>query len=385
MKLNIKNLFKYMPTVVFCLFIFIMSIMFLLLPKNEYSSQEKRKLSSIPEITFEKFFSGDFGREFETYLSDHMPFRSFFVGTNAYYDLYSGRNGSNGIYSGGENYLFTKPVQYDENMDRNISYIDEFADRTGLPVYMCIVPTSGFIMQNELPANHYEYKDDEIMDIIKSDLKKYGDNIKFIDLISSFSDQASSAQLFYKTDHHWTSEGAYNGYSAIAKSMGFVPTNKEQFKIENYNGFYGTSYAKSALWFSEPDTIEIWENKNHTDNTITVTIKDGKDEITSNTMFFKENLKTEDQYTTFLNGNHGYVKITNNENKNGKKLLIIRDSYAHCLAPFLADNYEEIVLIDLRYYKISVSAAAKSEEVNEVLVLYGLDSIVNDTDIRYLM
>lgn len=385
MKLKIKNFPKYMPTFFFCIFIFSVFIMFIVLPKNEYSSEEKRKLSEMPECTVEKVADGTFGKEFETYLSDQMPFRTFFVGLDAYYDLYSGRNGSNGIYSGNNGCLFSEPVQYSDNLDKNISYADEFADRVNLPVYMCIVPSAGYIMQDKLPLNHYEYKDDELFDTIKSDIEKYGNNIKFIDIMQSFKSKSSSTQLFYKTDHHWTSEGAYNAYIDISEAMDIIPTDIAQFNIESYGGFYGTGYAKSALWLTQPDTIQLWKNTSHDQNTVTVEVKDGNDTKTSDSMFFESNLETNDQYTTFLDGNHGYVKITNNENKNGKKLLIIRDSYAHCLAPFLADNYSEIVLVDLRYYKNSVSALAKTEESDEVLIIYGLDNIVNDTDIAYLM
>lgn len=373
-----------MPTVVFCAFIFVTFILYIILPKNSYSAEEKRNLQSMPEPTVDKILNGEFEQDFETFLSDQMPFRTFFVGTNAYCSLYSGQNGSNGIYKGSDGYLFTKPVEYNELLDKNISYIAEFAEKTEIPTYMCIVPTSGYIMQNNLPKNHYEYKDNDLINTTKNDLKKADSNIHFIDLIPSFTEKSNSEQLFYKTDHHWTSSGAYTAYEIIADVMGLNATPKSEFNITTHNDFYGTSYAKSALWLTKPDTIELWKNKNHTDSTISVYIKDGQKEINSNTMFFDENLLTDDKYTAFLDGNHGYVKITNNDNKNSKKLLIIRDSYAHSLAPFLADNYSEITLIDLRYYKSPVSSLIKDQSIDETLILYGLDTITTDTNIAYL-
>ncbi|MGN1457387.1 MAG: DHHW family protein [Acutalibacteraceae bacterium] len=384
MKPKIKNSLKYMPTVVFCAFIFMIFILYILLPKNSYSAEEKRNLSSMPEPTADTIFNGEFEQDFETFLSDQMPMRTFFVGTNAYCSLYSGHNGSNGIYKGSDGYLFTKPVEYSELLDKNISYISEFAEKTEIPTYMCIVPTSAYIMQDKLPKNHYEYKDDELINTAKADLRKSDSNINFIDLIPSFSEKSGSEQLFYKTDHHWTSTGAYTAYGVIADSMGLNAMPKSEFSITTHNDFYGTSYAKSALWLTKPDTIELWKNKNHTNSTISVYIKDGQKEINSNSMFFDENLSTDDKYTAFLDGNHGYVKITNNDNKSAKKLLIIRDSYAHSLAPFLADNYSEITLIDLRYYKSPVSTLIKEQNIDETLILYGLDTITTDTNIAYL-
>lgn len=384
MKPKIKNSLKYMPSFAFCAFIFVIFILYIVLPKNSYSAEEKRNLSSMPEATVNTILNGEFEQDFETFLSDQMPLRTFFVGTNAYCNLYSGQNGSNGIYSGSDGYLFTKPVEYNELLDKNISYIAEFAKKTEIPTYMCIVPTSGYIMQDKLPKNHYEYRDNELINTAKAVLRKSDSNIKFIDLMPSFSEKSNSQQLFYKTDHHWTSNGAYTAYGTIADSMGLNATPKSEFTVTGYDSFYGTSYAKSALWLTKPDTIELWKNKNHTDSTISVYIKDGQKEITSNSMFFDENLSTSDKYTAFLDGNHGYVKITNNDNKSAKKLLIVRDSYAHSLAPFLADNYSEITLIDLRYYKSPVSSLIKDQSIDETLILYGLDTITTDTNTAYL-
>ena len=384
MKQKIKNSLKYMPSFVFIAFIFCIFILYIVLPKNSYSAEEKRNLSQMPEPTADKILNGEFETDFETFLADQLPFRTFFVGTNAYCSLYIGQNGSNGIYKGSDSYLFTKPVEYNELLDKNISYISEFAESTKIPTYMCVVPTSAYIMQDKLPENHYPYKDDELINTIKTDLNNSESEIKFIDLIPTFSEKSSTEQLFYKTDHHWTSSGAYTAYGVIADFMGFNATDKSQFDISTYDNFYGTSYAKSALWLNHPDTIELWKNKNHTTDTFSVTIKDGQKEETSNSMFFEENLNTDDKYTAFLDGNHGYVKITNHSNPNGKKLLIIRDSYAHSLAPFLADNYSEITLIDLRYYKSSVSSLITEQSIDETLILYGLDSITNDTNIAYL-
>ena len=384
MKSKIKNSLKYMPTFVFIAFIFCIFILYIILPKNSYSAEEKRNLSQMPQATVEKVFNGEFETDFETFLADQLPFRTFFVGTNAYCSLYTGHNSSNGIYKGSNGYLFSKPVEYNELLDKNISYISEFAEKTNIPTYMCIVPTSAYIMQDKLPKNHYQYKDNELFNTIKADLKNSDSDVKFIDLIPTFSEKSTSEQLFYKTDHHWTSDGAYTAYSVIAQAMGFNATDKSQFEISTYNDFYGTAYSKSALWFNQPDIIELWKNKTHTSDTVSVTIKDGQNEQTYNTMFFEENLKTDDKYTAFLNGNHSYVKITNNSNPNGKKLLIVRDSYAHSLAPFLADNYSEITLIDLRYYKSPVSSIVSEQHIDETLFLYGLDNITNDTNITFL-
>ena len=166
-----KKYIKLAPIAAFCLMLFIMPIMYLITPDSDYSPLEKRKLSQFPIPTAETVFSGEFGEDYETYLSDQVPFRTFFVGTNAYYDLFSGRNGIGGIYRGNDNYLLVSPVKINSTFEKNVQYIDEFLDELKVPSYICIVPSSGFINEDKLPTNHYEYNDDTIIEEVYSRLE----------------------------------------------------------------------------------------------------------------------------------------------------------------------------------------------------------------------
>lgn len=381
---NLKAYVKYMPTAVFCLFIFAVMIMYIVIPDSDFSALEKRSLSDMPKPAVNTALDGSFGKDFETYLADQMPLRTFWVGTNAYYNLFSGRNGQNGVYKAKDDYLMAEPVRDNPLLEKNISYINEFIENVQIPSYVCIVPTSGYIYSNELPAVHYEYNDDDIIEKAHELFRETSEYTKFVDITDKFKELSADEQLYYKTDHHWTSLGAYECYKLLGKAMGFTPTNIRDFEIESHDGFYGTNYSKSALWFTPSESIELWKNTNHSGNSITVSLQDGEDVTVSNSMFFEENLNTQDQYTVFLGGNHAMVRIKNEQYSGDKKLLVLRDSYSHCIAPFLADNYSEIVLIDLRYYKDNVSELVKSEEIDQLLVLYSLDSIVNSTDIAYL-
>ncbi|MDE7390608.1 MAG: hypothetical protein K2M82_06685 [Lachnospiraceae bacterium] len=376
---------KYMPSFVFSFFIFAVAIMYVALPMSDYSELEKRSLSEMPEVTAENVLNGTFGQKFETYLADHMPMRTFWVGANSYYDMYSGRNGSNGVYKGEDGFLFAVPVNYSTTLDSNVEYIDEFARSVNLPTYMCIIPSAGYIMGDKLPSRHYEYNDDALIDVVKYDLNELNSNIKYVDVVQDFKLKADSEQLYYKTDHHWTSLGAYECYTTLGRSLGYTPTPKNKFKVEKYYNFYGTSYGKAGLWDNDGESIELWKNAEHTKTNITVTIAENGEVTSTNSMFFMDNMYSDDQYTTFLDGNHGLVTITNSYVENDKRLLVLRDSYTHCLAPFLADNYSEIVLVDLRYYKGTVSDLVKTENIDQILALYSLDSIINSTDIAYLL
>lgn len=375
-----KDLVKYMPALAFCLIIAVIPIMYLAIPDSDFSSLEKRKLSQMPKPTFKTVFNGKFGKDFETYLNDQMPMRTFFVGTNAYYDLLSGRNGQSGIYKADDDYLMVTPVEEGTVLQNNIKYVSEFIEDVETPSYICIVPSSGYIYADKLPANHYEYHDGDIIGMITNNFTNFK-NAQFVDITEPFELLSKTEQLYYRTDHHWTSKGAYECYKTLGSYMGFKPSDESDFDIESYSGFYGTNYSKSALWGTKEEAIELWNNKYIPEGTVEVAIDDNGEITTSNDMFFRENLKTNDQYTTFLDGNHAKVTITNHHAESHKKLLVLRDSYSHCLAPFLAANYEEITLIDLRYYLEPVSQIVKSETIDQILIIYSIDSIVNSTDI----
>lgn len=371
---------KYLPTFLFCGFIFAMMVLWLALPKSSYSPQEKRTLAEFPACNTDTLLNGDFQKSLDTWLSDHMPGRNFFVGLNADYDLLSGRNGAKGIYLGTDNYLFPKPVQEGEGLLKNAGYIQEFADDIDIPVYMTVIPSSGYVNSGKLPWNHETYKDNEWIEAFRQQL---GKNVRFVDVQEDFVKAAADRQLYYKTDHHWTSLGAYECYRLLGAAMGYTPLVESDFDKETVEGFYGTSYAKAALWFLPPDTMELWTNRHQPADAVTVDIHDGQDSKSGTSYFFRDQLGNDDKYPVFLDGNHSLVRITN-EAAEGGTLVVIKDSYAHTLVPFLSQHYRNIIMVDLRYYKKEVSALAEQEHADAVLLLYSLDNLAADTNLSYL-
>lgn len=363
-----------------CAFIFIIMLLFFILPKDTFSTQEKRELSAFPELTAETVMNAKFQNELDTYLSDHIPGRNFFVGTSACLELAEGRNGSKDIYVGSDGYLFPKPSKETENLKKNAGFIKEYSDYSDIPVYMTVVPSSGYINQNKLPALHETYQDDKLINEFKAGL---GDNVIFTDVTKAFSEKAGSAQLYYKTDHHWTSKGAYECYALLGKSMGFEPVPESGFSKEKEEGFYGTSYSKSALWMLSSDSIELWSAKNQPKDSVTIEISDGSDKKTGKSYFFREHLNEDDKYPVFLDGNHSLVRITNKAVDSGT-LIVLKDSYAHSIVPFLSQNYHEIIMADMRYYKKEISALAAKEGADGILILYSLDNLSNDNNLAYL-
>ncbi len=358
--------------------------LFLALPKAEYSSSEKRYLAKAPEVSFESFFKGELtnaleGGENGGYIPDHFPFRTFFVGVNAYWNLLTGSTASNGYYYGDDGYIITKPAD-SNRAEKNMELINRFSasfDEVGLMV----VPSAGYMLESKLPKVHADYPDEQVYAYINANK---ADNIRFYNLSEDFGDHmVSDEQVYYKTDHHWTSLGAYTAYGRFCADKGLEPTVREAFTVSTYDNFYGTTYSSSGYFLRDPDTLEIWENKELADS-IKVTITEGTESNNFDSMYFEEHLSEDDMYPVFLDGNHALVTIENAKAKTDDTILIIKDSFAHCAAPFFAENYAKVIMVDLRYYKLPVTDIVESESVDEVLFLYGMNNFCTDTNLAYL-
>lgn len=379
---NRNKIGKYIPAVVFLIFIYGMALWFIFSPKPDYSSSEKRYLQKFPEVTAEKLLSGDFGSEFETFFADRFPQRNTWVGLNAYTALAEGNNGASGVYNCKNGYLINKPVSTENNLDKNIGAVADFAKSIDTPTTVMLVPSTGYIVDDVLPTFHDKYNDDEDISKISSTLSK--DKIGFVDLRERFkSEYKNGSQLYYKTDHHWTTKGAYTGYQELCKALGITTIDDSTLKKDSYPDFYGTTYSSSGFWLTPSDNIEIWNNPKNSDRNISVKITEGANIKTSGSMYFTDHLKEDDKYPVFIDGNHALTEITNTNAKNGT-ILLIKDSFSHSLAPFLAENYSKVVLVDLRYYKESVSDLVTIYNPEQVVVLYGIDNLATDTDIVWL-
>lgn len=376
------NVAKFLPTFLFLIFIFAMGVWFIFSPKSDYSSAEKRYLQKFPEVSFESISSGEFGSEFESYFADHFPKRDLWVGMNAYYNLSIGNNGANGVYNCGDDYLVNKPVSTENNIPKNVDAIIDFKNTIDTPVTVMFAPSTGYITEDVLPKVHDTYNDDVYFEDVSEKFAESG--ISFVDLRQSFKDEyKNGGQLYYKTDHHWTTLGAYTAYAELCKQLGTAPASKDKFEVETYNDFYGTTYSTSGFWLTPPDEIEVWNNPENTDKNIRVKITEGANTEEYSSMYFYDHLEEDDKYPVFIDGNHAVTEITNT-NAAGGTIVMIKDSFAHSLAPFLAENYSKIVLVDMRYYKNSVSEIVAQENPEQVVVMYGIDNIATDTDIVWL-
>lgn len=363
----------------FCGFLAVMLVLFLVLPKQSFSEKEKRVLAQAPDASVDAVFSGTFGTQAERYVADHIPGRDFFVGISNYYDLFSGRQVTKDIYLADGQRLLERPnVEDPAAIRRNMTAINQFAETVSQTVHLMIVPSAGYVTQNAILGLHSAYTDDEIIHSIYS---QTGERMAVVGLVEAFSSAQEPEELYYRTDHHWTSLGAYSAYSAYMDAVGRCAVGKDLFTVERHPGFYGTTYARSGLWLVPPEEIELWS----TGKSFTVTAyKNVQDTVGTahEGLFYRERLQEQDKYTVFLNGNQPLVRIHNAEGEG--RLLVIRDSYANCLGTFLANSYQEVVLVDLRYYKTPVSDLVKAEGFDEILVCYSLYNFLTDANFPWL-
>ena len=370
-----KKTFYWALPVCFLLILAVFCAGFFLLPKQSFAENEKRVLSEPPVFSWENLMNGTLTEQAQTYIADHFPLREAFVGLHAYWELLLGQNGDSGIYRGKDGYLFALQGKIDlEKEKSNINAIRAFAQRNQLAATWMIVPCAGATLDSKLPLFHKAYRDSEMLATLRETI---GDD-RLIDTEALFKEHLDT-QLYYKTDHHLTSAGSRLLYEAYCKQNSIAP--HDFTKTKTTDDFYGTAYSKSGLWLTEPDTLEILEEDG---GDYTVTITEGPNETTSDSLYFPAHLDDKDQYPVFLDGNHALVKIQNNRCHNGKKLLIIKDSFAHCMTTFLAAEYETIYMVDLRYHRSPVADLLQSEGIRDLLVVYGAENLATSTDIAWL-
>ncbi|MGI6174862.1 MAG: DHHW family protein [Christensenellales bacterium] len=362
--------------IAFCMFLFCMLALFVFLPKETFSDTEKRYLEEPPSLSWDELISGKFASSAESYAADHIAGRDFFVGLNAYYDYYSNRQVTKDIYVSSSGRLVERPVVFDTDaIDKNMRYINQFSEQIGQPVEFMIVPSAGYIYSDELQGLYDPYLDDEIIQYAYAQTSA---GIQTIDAAGAFLQDAGKQDLYYHTDHHWTSSGAYAAYSAYMRSIGREPLDKDAFDIETHDGFYGTTYSRSALWLDEPDAIELYRTDTH------FTVSNADNDEVNDGVFYPNRLSDPDMYTAFLDGNHSLVRIQNHDENAQGKLLIIRDSYANCFGSIVANDYEEVVLIDLRYYKQGVAELCAAESFDQILIQYCIGNFMTDANFVWL-
>lgn len=365
---------KKLLTILVMFIIISLLCLFILLPKEDFSEIENRSLTNLPKFSLSKIVDGSYMEDIEEYINDHFPFRNIFMNIRTISNKYIGKENIGDVYFSDDDYLIEK---YDEvrNQDRIISVINDFYDNNiDKNISVMFVPTKIFVYQDKLPKNVDVYNQGDVIKYLYDGLNN---DIKKIDIGNKLLEEKDNYQLFYKTDHHWTTYGAYFGYMeyALENKIDYIDIslfNKEVIS----DSFIGSTYSKVVDPMSMNEEIVLFNYKSY-DIDVNYVMSDKNTKTLYNFMY----LNKKDKYAMFLDNNHPLIKITNNDIKNRGSLLVIKDSYANSMIPFLVNHYSYIYVIDPRYYKKSISKYMDENNINDVLFLYNIGTLSSDSNI----
>lgn len=347
--------------IIFGILILGLSFINLLSPSKSFSDRENRFLERLPKFSMEAIIDGKFNEKFQKYTADQFIARDNWISLKTKLDLAMLKQDNGRVYFGQDNFLFDVDKTIDEErFVKNIDKINTFKDNIDIPVDIMLVPTKSTIFIEKLPAKAPIIDEDELLEHIEDSIDE---DIRSIPLINLFRSKNSEA-IYYKTDHHYTSLGAYYAYHEYMKSLGIEPLNLDYFEREVVSDkFLGSQFRKSNYYAGTSETIEKFIPK---EDTIINIIKNEKDEASS--LYDEKFLEKSDKYSFFLGGDDAVVDIKTSLQGQGT-LLVVKDSFANSLVPFLTNHFERIIVIDERYLNIPIRDYIDGIEIDRILFL----------------
>lgn len=345
---------------------------FIFMPKSNFSENENRSLADFPEFDIEEVLGGDYMSDVTEYLSDHFPYRDKFVSAKNDFEIEVLKSKYvNNIYIGKDGYFiedYTKP----ENSDKIINNLNKFQDNINVKADFMLVPTQISIYEDKLPEFASPVSQLKTIDKYYSEL-----NMNCIDVYDILMANKDNEKLYYRLDHHWTTDGAYYAYVQYCGEKGFAPVSRDEYAVEEINNFKGTIYSKlnyDNAYTYDGEVINVY-NKDFD-------LEVSYDGVESNSLYNMDYAYKKDKYSLFLNNINSFIEITNKDIKEERSLVIVKDSYANSMVPFLVNHYSKIYVFDSRSYKGAISEFVNNNNVDDVLVLYNVNTIDSDTGIN---
>ena len=356
---------------------------YLIKPDSQFSEMENRTLMRRPQVSIAGLLDGTFMNDFETFCNEQIPFRNAFVKTKAVLEQAKFSSENDGIAKGRDGYLFDKTLSTNSRLSQNISAITNFAKEASAKereVYIAIAPTSVWINEDKLPCGMPVLDEAHCSELFAKSINaaNVSANIHCVSLYDELMAHRDE-MLYYRTDHHWTTKAAGYAYAQIMDEMGIEPESIEIYTKHEVSDFYGTSYAKYKGIGITPDIITYYD----------VPIEELRLEKKSvSTLYDCDKFDTYDKYSAFMYGNDGMYEVITKAEQNaenhteGADLIILKDSYANCLIPYLAMNFNDIIVVDLRYFGGTLSQIIDDNENARILLMYNW-SFVNEDNHFY--
>lgn len=364
-------------TVCFCFIIGVGGLVNFIAKDRDFSESENRVLASFPKLTLSSIADGTFMKNFETYMSDQFVLRDRMISLKSYFDRLSGLRESNGVYIGDDGFLIEKPSKYTAKkakaMTKSInSFMEKYPEITKM---VAISPNASYIYSEKLPSGielHSQYS--ELKGILN---RLEGENYSFLNVTKALKKAKEKSDVFYRTDHHWTTRGAYAVFKAIADKWNLDRSQVKYKFLTVSSDFEGTLASKTGI-HDNKDKIEICLPEN-SEGSYIVSYESQDKRTTS--LFEPSKLQQKNKYEVFLGGNYDKVVI-DTVSKSRATLLIIKDSYANCLIPMLTPYFAKIIVVDPRYMTDSIHTVMDEYNISHVLFLYNLNTFLQDTSLE---
>ncbi len=370
---------KYSKSVIilFLLLVFGFTVMTFVWPERTFSENENRVLASAPEFSVENLFEGKFMSDYEKYITDQFFLRDEWIQLKTMTEMALNKQDINGVYMGKDGYLIERHENskidvemLEKSKDYLVRFVEKFSGRLGAEnIKVMLVPTASEVLLDKLPPFAEGFDQNGLIDEVYGMLPE-GVAVDVRDILKEHADE----YIYYKTDHHWTSLGAFYAYQAYCEAKGYeVPQLSDASFTEVSDEFLGTVYSKLNLEISKDSMHTVTLPNTPSEIQMTVDMAGKFD-----TLYNDKYLSQKDKYSYYLDGNHALTEIASNSEGEGT-LLIIKDSYSHCFAPLTLGNYEKVYLVDFRYFNMPISQFIMQYKVTDVLVLYNAITFATDT------
>lgn len=357
-----KNIKKYPVILFFGVLLYAFSIADLFSPLEYFSDLENRKLEIFPKFTVKSLVENEYTPKIEDFTEDHFIARNYWISLKSISESILGKLENNAIVYGDDGRMFTKYLKTDlVNQNKNLAAISTFIDRhNDKNITVMLAPTNSDF------SKAYRSEFAPVLDssaVIENAKNQIGDS-HFLDLQDSFAKHSADEYFYYRTDHHWTALGSYYAYAEYMNRIGKSPKRLEDFTFVEVENFLGTHYSKAKSFNVMPDVLSYPES----DATMDIL-------GTKSSIYDLSKLETRDKYAMFLHGNNSISTVTGSGEG---KILLIKDSYANCFVPYLAESFSQIDVLDMRFYSQSVDKLIADNQYDQILFLYNCETFDSD-------
>lgn len=405
--------------IILCVLSFaVIAVCMIVLKRPEISGTENRKLAEFPKFSFSDYFSGEYNEKIENYYNDTVPGRETFKkltasirdkfgiqsekakihGTPVKQDVRPAVTSSAAVSSHASTVsktvettvsttVTTEPDPLDDpNIEGEISnnilvydnrgimlfggsysngelyaeYVNRFKEDLGINVYSMVCPT---------PVSYYlpkKYSDMTASE--KDNIDNINDHLNGVVPIDAYGAlmEHKNEDIFKKTDHHWAQLGAFYAAEEFAREAKVPFAELNSYRRVERDGYVGTlyGYTGDSDLYNNPEKFVYYEPTNK--YTMTMYDPDMSNEREASLILDIDNLDPVSWYLVFI-GTDAAVSHVHTDVGNGRKLAVVKDSYGNALVPCLTGSFEDIYVVDMRYFDVNAIIQFKEWGITDLL------------------